>query len=123
MRPWVLTTKGRRDKLGTSLECLFCDMPSIPTEARVYKITNTFDQASIPAGLLQRHSTRPGTWGDIVVSAGRLAYELDGPAAGNWVLKPGVEGVIPPEIKHAVRPVGDVSFHIEFLRVPTKEQD
>lgn len=28
LRPWVITTEGRRQALGTSLECRLCDSPA-----------------------------------------------------------------------------------------------
>ncbi len=117
-RPWVLTEAGRADKLGSELDCLFRNMPSLPDGAEVYKVTRDFDATSIPAGLQKDHRTKEGTWGRIVVIRGRLSYEFGGDA---WVLKPGVDGIIPPQVEHRVRPVGAVVFRVEFLRaMPTR---
>ena len=27
LRPWVITVEGRRDRIGTTLECRLCDQP------------------------------------------------------------------------------------------------
>lgn len=36
--------------------------------------TAEFDEATIPAGLLRAHATRPGTWGRVHVMEGRLRF-------------------------------------------------
>lgn len=75
--------------------------------------TPTFTQDTVPAGLLRDHTTKPDVWGRIVVEQGELEYHVDG---RGWRLVPGVVGGVPPGVPHAVRPVGDVSFYVEFLR-------
>ena len=116
MRPWVVSEEGRRAKLGVELQCQYCDMPALPPEVAVYRRTPSFDESSVPRALLEAHSTKAGVWGRIVVEEGRLRYELLGEPADLWVLRPGVPGVIAPEAKHRVVPLGPVRFFIEFLR-------
>lgn len=114
-RAWVVTAEGRAAKLGQSLDCLFCNMPALPAEVSEYKRTRSFDQTSIPAGLLRAHATAPGVWGHIVVEEGRLHYVLED-TGDNWVLVPSAPGVIEPERRHHVEPVGAVRFFVKFLR-------
>lgn len=118
MRPWVQTAEGRASKLGVELECAFCDMPRLPATAEVVRRTASFDSATVPRGLLREHSTKPGVWGRIVVEEGRVQYEVLGLDADLWVLRPGVPGIIAPEVKHRVEPLAAARFHLEFLRVP-----
>lgn len=117
MRPWVETEEGREQKLGHPLECGFCDMPALPADVEVYRRTPEFDETSVPRGLLADHATKAGTWGRIVVEEGRLRYELAS-EDDRWVLRPGVPGIIAPEMKHRVVPLGPVRFFVEFLRAP-----
>jgi len=112
-RPWVIEEQGRRDKLGTELDCLYCDMAELPAGLEVYKQTSSFSEASVPEGLLHDHRTKPGVWAQIVVEEGRLEYAS---ARGTFVLRPDVVGVVEPEQPHRVRPLGAVRFHVRFLR-------
>jgi tellurite methyltransferase len=116
-RPWVLTEEGRAQKLGTMLECLFCNMPALPEEAEVCKTTEELTERTIPAGMLQDHRTRAGTWGRIVVREGKLMYSLSEPRREAWILRPGIVGIIAPGLSHWIAPRGHVRFVIEFLRV------
>lgn len=120
-RPWVVTEAGRQEKLGLLLDCLFCNMPELPSGVEVYKSTKVFSESTIPQGLTHKHTTKSGTWGRIVLSDGRLLYEILNPEApaeviDSWVLRPGVVGIVAPEAPHQVRALGPVSFHVEFLK-------
>lgn len=114
-REWVTTEQGRADKIGAELDCLFCDMPALPGDASPYRETRIFDEQTIPEGLKRDHRTKQGVWGRIVVESGRLAYTL---GDETWVLRPGVDGHIPPDAAHHVVPVGRVRFKVVFLRRP-----
>lgn len=116
-RPWVITERGRQDKLGADLECSFCEMGTIPADATPYKQTPRFDETTVPAGLLADHHVKPGVWGHIVVEEGKLEYTCP---RGVFVLRPGIMGIIEPEIVHHVRPLGTVRFYVEFLKRPAQ---
>ena len=92
-------------------------MPKLPIGAREYKRTPTFTADTVPAGLLRAHTTREGTWARIVVARGELEYRIPGPPAWETRLRPGTPGIVEPEVPHEVAPIGDVAFHVEFLRV------
>lgn len=93
-------------------------MKTLSPDVVAYKRTRTFDQDTVPAGLLRDHATRAGVWGRICVEAGRLRYRVPGDPPVDVVLEPGVDGVVEPEVLHSVEPVGAVRFHVEFLRRP-----
>jgi tellurite resistance-related uncharacterized protein len=112
-RPWVLTAEGRASKVGAALDCLFCNMPTLPENVCAYQQTKIFDQDSVPSGLLKDHSTKAGTWGRILVHEGFLLYTI-GPES--WALRPGIVGIVAPGVVHSVTPKGPVRFVVEFLR-------
>lgn len=117
-REWVTTEEGRRGRLGQTLDCVRCDAFELPDDAEVYKRTDVFTEATVPAGLGKDHSTKPGVWARIVVADGRLRYEVQPPLTRTFDLDPATPGIIVPEVRHHVTPVGTVRFHVEFCRVP-----
>lgn len=91
-------------------------MRRLPAGVRAYRRTDTFSDDSVPAGLLGEHSTRPGTWGKIVVVKGILRYTIVEPSIEVIELCPGKPGVVEPAVRHRVEPVGEVEFYVEFYR-------
>jgi len=89
-------------------------MPALPPGLIGYKRTATFSEDNVPAGLLRDHGTKEGVWALIVLETGSLEYTLEEPA-GTFLLTPEVPGVIPPVVRHRVKLVGPVRFHVEFL--------
>ena len=61
------------------------------------------------------HSTKPGVWGVINVTAGRLRYVVPS-ASIDVVLDANTRAVITPEQPHRVEPLGEVSFFVEFWK-------
>jgi tellurite resistance-related uncharacterized protein len=92
---------------------------SLPTGVRPYRRTPVFTEASIPAGILKAHSTKPDVWGLIHVLEGRLAYRITDPSreTSERVLTRGAEpGLVEPAVLHEVEPLGPVRFYVEFHR-------
>ena len=119
-RPWVVTEQGRDSALGALLDCLRCDRFEIPETFRLHRCTPEFDEHSVPAGLLADHTTATGVWGRIVVARGELEYCVQG-LADVMLLDADNPGVVIPEQPHRIRPVGPVSFHVEFWRAGVAE--
>lgn len=117
-RPWVTTDAGRRGRLGQTLDCVRCDAFELPDDAVVYKRTPDFTDETMPAALRADHTTKPGVWGRIVVSEGRLRYVVDRLRCVRE-LAPGEPGIVVPEVPHRVEPLAPTRFHVEFLRTPT----
>jgi tellurite resistance-related uncharacterized protein len=113
-RPWVLTPEGREARHGETLDCLRCDRREMPDCYTATRRTAEFSETSTPAGLLRRHTTRPGVWALIHVGRGRLEYRVDAPFHTTEMLEPGSPGVVVPEVEHCVAPSGAVSFFVEF---------
>lgn len=89
------------------------------------RTTPTFDQDSVPAGLLDAHRTGAGVWGRLVVATGsvRFAFQAEGEdeaegGADTRQLLAGDRQVIPPERPHRVILDGPATFAVEFHRRP-----
>jgi tellurite resistance-related uncharacterized protein len=119
-REWVTSEAGRRGRLGQTLDCVRCDAFELPDGFVPYKTTPVFTEATVPAALRSDHTTKAGVWARIVVSAGRLAYRVQPPLARSLELTPGCPGIVVPEVRHAVEPLGPVRFTVEFLRAPAE---
>lgn len=117
-RPWVVTEDGRRQRIGTALDCVLCDRGELPEGFAPYKRTATFDQDTLPAGLRSRHTLKRGVWAVLHVLEGHLRYRVHEPAAGERLLAAGDTASIAPEVAHEVEPQGSVSFYIEFHKRP-----
>jgi len=114
---WVVTEAGREQHLGTSLPCPLCRMPKLPEGALEYKRTADFDRATVPPGLLKRHALKAETWGEIVVTEGRVLYTIEDAEEATFALRPGVRGVVAPEQPHHVEVAEGARFYVRFLRV------
>jgi hypothetical protein len=51
-----------------------------------------------------------------VVLEGELLYRILDPAVEETWLRPGVDGVVEPTVRHEVEAPGPVRFYVEFLR-------
>lgn len=93
--------------------------PQLPDGVTAYKRTATFDQSSVPAGLLQDHSTKEGAWGVLRLESGRLRYVVTDPRRQPFVVvvTPDTrEIVIETAVVHYVELLAPVEFHVEFYR-------
>lgn len=91
----------------------------LPDGVTPYKRTPTFTEDTIPAGLLNDHQTKEGTWGLICVEEGELRYIVTDPrrTPSELILSNATPpGVVEPTILHRVEPMGAVRFHVEFYR-------
>lgn len=94
-------------------------MPKLPTGAIAYKQTPQFTQDTVPKGLLSEHTTKAGTWGMLTIESGTLLYRItEHGYEAEHVLEANRPGVIVAEQPHHISIMGDVSFHVEFYRVP-----
>jgi len=94
----------------------------MPKALQPYKRTATFTEATVPAALLNEHSTKEGAWGLIHVEEGRLRYLVTDPRRPPLVRELTPESapmLVEPTILHRVEPLGPVRFHIQFLRAET----
>ncbi len=117
-RPWVTSEEGRNSRLGQSLDCLRCDAFEMPSDVVAYKQTAIFTADSVPPALRKDHATAVGVWGRVVVLEGRLRYRVDA-LATDVELSPERPGIVVPEVRHHVEPLGPARFFVEFYRAPS----
>lgn len=117
-RPWVMTAAGRGARIGTELDCGWCDGKTIPDGYASYKQTPVFTAETIPSGLRQQHATKRGVWGLIHVVAGTLIYRIHHPLHTEETLDSQIQGIVLPEVQHDVQPSKDARFYVEFWRRP-----
>ena len=115
VRPWVESESGRAAHVGAKLDCLLCDRLEMPSHLVPYKRTPMFSADTVPAGLLRQHSTRCGVWGRISVFKGRLRYTVEQPERSAIEIAAGHSANIAPQMLHAVKPLGEVEFCVEFF--------
>lgn len=89
-------------------------MKQLPNNVTAYKRTPIFTEQSVPAGLLKNHSTKAEVWGLIQIEEGELEYTIENKET--LVLTTDKNGVVEPEIRHHIKPMGTVSFFVEFYR-------
>ena len=85
----------------------------LPAGAELVRITEQFDESTVPRGLLRAHRVAAGTWGRLVVDQGCLCFvwEDDGSVVE---LVAGDDQVIPPDTPHRVQITESVQFAVEF---------
>jgi tellurite resistance-related uncharacterized protein len=89
----------------------------LPPGLTCYRCTAEFTQASVPAALLETHTTKAGVWGLLRVIRGRVRYCLDGDAAEQALIGPGGRVVIEPQAPHHVELLdAESAFVVEFHR-------
>jgi tellurite resistance-related uncharacterized protein len=89
---------------------------ALPPDVVAYQRTPEFSQATVPAGLRRRHTTKRGVWGQIRVLEGTLRYRILEPEVEEHVLTAESCGIVEPEVPHEVEPLGAVRFYVEFFR-------
>lgn len=98
------------------------DIPAhLPTTSVLDRVTDEFDETTVPAGLLRAHRVASGVWGRLVVRHGSLRFvfeeDPDRPITVEAAGRPSV--VIPPDVRHHVEIQGPVRFAVEFYRPST----
>jgi tellurite resistance-related uncharacterized protein len=92
-------------------------MKTIPSAYAPYKRTPTFTQDTLPNSLQRAHNTKPDVWALIHVTVGMVRYVIHSCPEEVVVLRPGVLGVVEPEVMHHVEPVGPMQLFVEFHRL------
>eukprot|EP00658_Telonema_sp_P-2_P076145 TRINITY_DN6619_c0_g1_i4.p2 TRINITY_DN6619_c0_g1~~TRINITY_DN6619_c0_g1_i4.p2 ORF type:complete len:148 (+),score=31.90 TRINITY_DN6619_c0_g1_i4:228-671(+) len=94
----------------------------MPDDVEPYKrlpAQGEFTAATVPKGLLGRHNTKAGVWGQINVTKGRLELAMLEGEAEVVELGPGRNGVVAPQLFHKVLPLSeDMEMHVVFHALP-----
>lgn len=94
---------------------------ALPEGWVLVRTTDTFDAATVPAGLLRAHRVAEGVWGRLVVHAGQLDFVFEDQPAEPIAVGAGGTLVIPPGRPHHLVIDGSVRFAVEFYsaRMPS----
>jgi tellurite resistance-related uncharacterized protein len=77
-----------------------------------------WNEHTIPSGLLRDHRIAAGTWGQVAVRQGHVRFTCRTFSEMDVVIGPNSTQAIPPEIEHAVHPLGPVCFAVHFFSIP-----
>jgi tellurite methyltransferase len=121
-RTWVLDRTGRAERLGAPIDCPPCDRAELPEGLRTVRSGPLWDERTMPRGLLRTHQLAAGTWGQILVHDGRLRFAASTVPPIEVALGPRSAQAIPPEVEHAVRPLGSVRFSIDVLAMDDRDR-
>lgn len=91
-------------------------MKKLPSDVTAYKRTPTFNNDTVPEGLLNNHNTKAGTWGRITVIEGGILYTILEPATEEYELSVDVAGIVEPTVLHKIALREATSFYVEFYR-------
>jgi len=117
IRPWVVESAGRTQRIGTSIQCPPCDRAELPDGLRLIRSSPEWDERTVPAGLLRSHRVAGGVWGRVVVRDGQLRFTTSTEPRLNVIVGPGEPQAIPPDVGHSMSPLGPVRFSVDFLAV------
>lgn len=91
-------------------------MRTLPGNMKETNRTADFDNNSVPAGILGRHTTAEGVWGKITVTEGSLTYRILEPKLEEHTLDPDHIGIVAPQMAHQLVIDGPIKFHIQFMQ-------
>ena len=114
-RPQLDNPEARQAVIGRRIECGRCTQRMVPEGAEIYKSTKVFTEKSLPQGLLQEHSLKPGVWGALEVMEGSVIFCEGGEQE---TLGKGETWTVLPEVVHYLKLKGPVKLRINFLKVP-----
>lgn len=116
---WVDDPNARAAHVGQLIECGRCQQRIWPDHADpAHKVTRTFTDQDVPAGLLAEHRTKARVWGRLEVLAGELTLSFAEPLNQRVRVSAGEWAAIPPELVHRVELAGPVEFRVAFHRCP-----
>ena len=118
--PWVLDELERAAHVGSPIDCPLCDRAELPADLDTARVTGTWNEETVPAALQRDHRIAARTWGLVHVTAGSVRFRAATTPPIDRIVTVGAPQAIPPEVAHAVEPVGPVNFHVEFLRRPVR---
>ena len=91
-------------------------MKLLPENVTHYASSPEFNENSVPRRLLTSHQTKAGTWAKIVVLEGRIRFRNLEDDFSEIDLSIDQPGVVEPEVRHLIEPLGRVRFFLEFYR-------
>ena len=117
--PWIGSGKGRQEHIGNILECVKCDIPTLPGNVRLTKTSAVYHGESIPEEFTSGFIIADyDTWIKVVVTKGLLQFLIHVEPTVGFVLDEHLSGVIQPGVAHDIKPaMGEVEFFLEYYQV------
>jgi len=94
--------------------------PQLPDGLEHVRTTDTFDNDTVPAGLLRAHRVAEGLWGRLVVHTGTVTFLFDDDPEHPITVPAGGSVAIPPARQHHLELAGPATFAVEFHRAPAE---
>lgn len=114
-RRWVLSESGRRERLGTAIDCPLCDRAEMPDGLLRHRTAGPFDAETLPEGLRRVHRVAAGVWGCLRVLTGEVRFTMEVEPPLDRVLGAGDSQPIPPEAPHRLVLTGPVELAVDFF--------
>lgn len=97
------------------MDCPLCDRAELPSDLHVVRTTAVWNEQTMPAALRRAHRVANGAWGRLRVQEGELRFRAKTRPGIDVIVRAGEVQAIPPDVEHAVEPLGPVRFFLEFL--------
>ncbi|MCC6438569.1 MAG: DUF1971 domain-containing protein [Acidimicrobiales bacterium] len=94
------------------------NQPPFPAGLEHVRTTDTFDNSTVPAGLLRAHRVADGVWGRLVVHTGSVTFVFDDEPDQPITVPAGGTVAIPPARQHHLVLDDPATFAVEFHRLP-----
>lgn len=114
-KPWVLTDAGRADKIGTELDCSYCDRAEMPDDLRLARTAGPWNDETLPDGLRRTHRVADATWGRLRVTEGTVGITIETVPPITARLDAGGAQPIPPGVPHLLTFETPFSMEVDFF--------
>lgn len=117
-RPWVRTEEGRRQHVGTPIECPLCARAEPPEWLAVTERLGPWNARTVPQALRMVHRTPHGGWARLAVLQGSARFvmpEAGWPPGTSRRLRAGDVQAIPPGAAHRLVVDGEVEVELTLL--------
>jgi tellurite resistance-related uncharacterized protein len=94
------------------------NQPCLPDGLEHVRTTDTFDNDTVPAGLLRAHRVAEGVWGRLVVHSGAVNFVFDDEPEHPITVSAGDTVAIPTARQHHLELHEAATFAVEFHRLP-----
>jgi len=122
LRPWILDSSSREERIASILDCHLCDAGEIPDRARFVGVTKSWNEETVPSSLKERHRLAQHVWGVLDVQSGQVGLMFGDSPISPLLLGPGSSRAIPPEVDHQVVPMGRANFFIRLYDVNRSDE-
>lgn len=100
---WIGTAEGRQAHVGDDIDCVSCDMPTLPVDVTLVKVSGAIDVAlNTHVSDLLEQPLEPNHWAVVEVLEGMLQFVI-APAteeSRGFLIDPSFPGIAAPGVSH-----------------------